>query len=423
MKIAVIGGGFTGLTAAYRLSKQGHRVTIFEKEPHLGGLAVGFKQKHWNWHLEAAYHHLFTNDTAILSLLDEVGLKENILIKRPITATLYQDKLYQLDSAQSLLSFPGLSFFSKIRTGLFLGLLKSNPFWQPLEKITAKELAMVIGGAEGWKRLWEPLLVGKFGTYADSVAASWFWARIKKRTASLAYIHGGFQTLVNELETRIVAQNGVISPNTEVKKITTGSTITITTNTSRKTQQFDKLLITIPTVLALKLLPELQTTSPCLRSNIPHLHAQVLVIESKIPILNNVYWLNITDNSYPFLAVVQHTNYIDKAHYGGNHIAYIGNYLPPEHPFLRLSSKELYKQFQPFLRKLQPNPITLINTYLFTAPFAQPVHQRNYSQIAPPIETGIADVLLGNMDSIFPWDRGTNYAVELGETLAKKTAL
>ena len=62
MKIAIIGGGFTGLSAAYEFLKTGHQVDIFEKEPYLGGLAHGFKMPNWDYHLEASYHHFFTND-------------------------------------------------------------------------------------------------------------------------------------------------------------------------------------------------------------------------------------------------------------------------------------------------------------------------------------------------------------------------
>lgn len=45
MKIAIIGAGLTGLTAGFRLSKQGHEVAVFEKEKTSGGLASGFKEK------------------------------------------------------------------------------------------------------------------------------------------------------------------------------------------------------------------------------------------------------------------------------------------------------------------------------------------------------------------------------------------
>ncbi len=68
MKIAILGAGFTGLTAAYQLVKKGHEVTVFEKDALPGGLAVGYQEKAWEWSLEKHYHHWFTNDTHVLDL-------------------------------------------------------------------------------------------------------------------------------------------------------------------------------------------------------------------------------------------------------------------------------------------------------------------------------------------------------------------
>ena len=109
MHIAVIGGGFTGLSAAYTLTRRGHKVTLFESGPVLGGLAYGFKKPGWNWYLENTYHHWFTNDRTVLKLIKELGLTNKIIITRPVTANLYNGKPYQLDSPLHLLRFPGLS--------------------------------------------------------------------------------------------------------------------------------------------------------------------------------------------------------------------------------------------------------------------------------------------------------------------------
>ena len=437
MRIAITGGGITGLTAGYILTKSGHTVTIFEKESYLGGLAYGFKQKNWEWSLEAAYHHLFTNDDAILSLLNEIGLKDKVIIKRPVTATLYQGKTYQLDSAKSLLTFPGLSFIDRLRTGILIGVMKLNPWWQPLEAITAHDLFKTLGGNEGWKTIWEPLMTGKFGTYADTIAASWLWARIKKRTPSLAYIEGGFQTFINRLEKKIKDQGGTIFTGTAIKSIDNDQPDTFVIHHGNKKETFDKVLLTIPTPLATKVINfDQQQTENRKTSNfkgltsyfqkpltIPHLHAQVLILETTEPLLKDTYWLNITDRSFPFLAVVAHTNYMDKRHYGGHNITYVGNYLPATHPFIKLTKEELIKTFLPYLKKLNPSitysQLTTYNPQLFTAPFAQPVQQKHYSTLAPKLQTPIPNLYLANMDSIYPWDRGTNYAVELGEKAAK----
>lgn len=390
MKIAIIGGGFTGLTAAYELTKKGHKVTIFEKEKTLGGLAHGFRQPNWRWHLESAYHHLFTNDNAILGLIHELGLADKLLITRPVTATLDNGVSYPLDSPIHLLRFPGIPLSDRIRTGILLAFLKVNPFWRPFEWLTAKNLFIALGGRSAWKTLWEPLMIGKFGKYADSVAASWIWARIKKRTPKLYYIKGGFHTLISALEKAIKERGGTIKKNC--------------TYTASSHEAFDRTLLTIPTP-----------------STIPHLHAQVLILETKEPILKNTYWLNITDRTFPFLAVVAHTNMIDKKYYGGHHLTYFGNYLPDGHPYLSMTKKQLLKIFLPYIKRLNPSfhKSYVIGHTSFLGLFAQPVHELHYSRRAPKLETSIPGLYIANMDSIYPWDRGTNYAVDLGIKAAK----
>ncbi len=407
MNIAIIGGGFTGLTAAYELLKHGHEVTLFEKELYLGGLAHGFKQKNWNWHLEGAYHHLFTNDHAIINLIKELGLEGKLIIKRPITASYINGHIYELDSPMNLLTFPLLSPVDKMRTAGLLAFLKLNPFWQPLENITAEHFFQTIGGEQAWNILWEPLMQGKFGALSETVAASWLWARIKKRTPSLCYIEGGFQTVVTALGKAIKKNHGEILINTSVKSL--------------PVNKFDKFLLTIPTPIAMRLV-NLPTsyTKPLLE--IPHLHAQTLILETKKPILKDTYWLNMNDRSFPFLAVVAHTNFMDKKHYAGHHLTYFGNYLPPGHPYLSMNKNQLLKVFLPFIQHLNPSfhLSDLYICHLFIGYFAQPVHQLHYSKRAPTIKTPISNVYVANLDSIYPWDRGTNYAVELGQKAAKK---
>lgn len=400
MRIAIIGGGFTGLTAGYELSKRGHKVTLFERDNHLGGLAYGFRAPNWDWHLEAAYHHLFTNDHAIIGLIDELGLSKKLIIKRPVTANFYKGKMYQFDSPFHLLQFPFLSPIDKLRTGALAAFCKLYPFWHTLEGVTAKEFFTKIGGSASWRIIWEPLMTGKFGHLDGTIAASWLWARIHKRTPSLAYIEGGFQTLVRALEQAIEKQGGTIHMNSEFKILNS---------------EFDRTLLTVPTPIATKL--DSRITDP----SIPHLHAQVLILETAKPILKHIYWLSITDRTYPFLAVVAHTNFMDKRHYGDHHLTYIGNYLPPDHPYLKMTKEQLLKKFLPYIKRLCPamNYELITNNFLFVGPFAQPVHQINYSKKAPKLKTPIDGVYLANMDSIYPWDRGTNYAVELGMRAAR----
>jgi len=422
MRIAIIGGGFTGLSAAYELTRAGHQVSLFEKESVLGGLAHGWRQPHWLWHLEHAYHHLFTNDRDILSLIDALGAASQVIIKRPVTASLWQNRMYQFDSAMHLLRFPGLPLVDKLRTGGLLALFKALPWWQPLESVSAERLTKLLGGQKAWEVIWEPLMAGKFSNYYHDVPASWLWARIKKRTPRLAYLKGGFNSLISLLAAAIKNQGGTIYTAATVAslRLQKGSWV-VTWSTNH--EGFDKILLTVPSAIAVKLLPPLPAAYARNLLSISHLHAQILVLETIEPILNDVYWLNITDRSFPFLAAIAHTNFMDKKYYGGHHLTYFGNYLPPDHPYLSLNKDELLQTFLPFIKRLLPggnSKLSILNSYLFIGPFAQPVHSLRYSQLAPKLETPLPNVYLANMDSIYPWDRGTNYAVALGKTAARK---
>jgi len=109
------------------------RSLYFEAGKTLGGLAYGFRESNWDWYLEYAYHHWFTNDSEILRLIRELELTDKLIIKRPITASLYKGKPYQLDSPMNLFAFPGLSMIDKFRTAALLAFLKITPFGNRLK--------------------------------------------------------------------------------------------------------------------------------------------------------------------------------------------------------------------------------------------------------------------------------------------------
>jgi protoporphyrinogen oxidase len=305
-----------------------------------------------------------------------------------------------------------------------LAFLKFNPFWKPLEGITAGDLLTHVGGMRAWSTIWEPLMVGKFGKYAQDVAASWFWARIRKRTPKLCYIRGGFHTLVETLAQAIINQGNTISSELSVHSIKEASEGTYSVVWGKQKQRFDRILLTVPTPIALNICPFIRTADTEHLLSIPHLHAQTLILETKEPILKTAYWLNITDRSFPFLAVVAHTNFMDPEYYAGHHITYFGNYLPPGHKYLLMTKDQLLKELWPYINRLNPsmNYELITKNYIFTGPFAQPVHLRHYSTRAPRLETPSPGIYLANLDSIYPWDRGTNYAVELGMNAARVIA-
>ena len=185
MRIGIIGAGFTGLSAAHNLLKNGHSVSIFEKDEGPGGLALGYQERDWNWSLEKHYHHWFTNDKAVLNLAKEINHK--VIIKRPKTSVYVKGDIFQLDSPLAVLKFPYLSILERIRMGIVLAFLRYNPIWRPLEKINTKSFLQKTMGRRVYETIWEPQLINKFGGMEENISLAWFWARIRKRTAKLAY--------------------------------------------------------------------------------------------------------------------------------------------------------------------------------------------------------------------------------------------
>jgi protoporphyrinogen oxidase len=127
----------------------------------------------------------------------------------------------------------------------------------------------------------------------------------------------------------------------------------------------------------------------------------------------------MSDLKSPILAIVEHTNFMDKKHYNNEHLIYLGNYMPQTDPRFGMSADELLKLYDPWLKKINPTyKSSIIGYRLFKAPFAQPIIPPNYSKNVPPLKTPLENVFLANIEQVYPWDRGTNYAVELGQKVS-----
>jgi protoporphyrinogen oxidase len=180
------------------------------------------------------------------------------------------------------------------------------------------------------------------------------------------------------------------------------------------TSSFDKVVCTLPTPLFSKI-------SDINYPRAVGLGAVNLVLALKESFLKDgSYWLNINEKNMPFLAIVEHTNYMDNKNYDGDKLLYIGNYLPSDHTYFSMSESELLKLFMPFLKKINPDfdAKMVRKSWIWKAPFAQPVVTCNYSKVIPSVKTSIPGVYLANIQQVYPWDRGTNYAVELGIKVA-----
>lgn len=425
MNIAIIGAGFTGLAAAWDLRKAGHRVTVFEANDFPGGLAAGFRNKGWEWSLEHHYHHIFRSDAAIQELIKEMDLQDLLFYSTVKTSTRYNGNQFRLDSPLTLLKTPVLSLPAKLRTAATLAFLKLWPYWQIFDKITAETFIKKTMGEESWNVLWGPLFKGKFGSHVSQINASWFWSRIYVRSSELGYFRGGFLELAEKMAD-VLEKDGTEfhfgTPVVSIERNEKKNLIEVVTHESEKSQFFDEVLVTSPAPVFTKIVKELPEAYKKEVRSLKGLAAVTLVLELDTPFFaDGSYWLNINEENWPFLAVVEHTRLAGTHAYGDKTILYIGKYLELSDPQYSLSKEALLKLYTPFLDQLSPHfASTVTNSWVFHAPFAQPIVELNHRLKVPSINTPIHNVYWSSMQHVYPWDRGTNYAVASGRNTAQQ---
>ena len=427
MKTAIIGAGVAGLAAAYDLVRAGHTVTLYEANDYAGGLAAGFKDPNWEWPLEHFYHHWFQSDSDVLGLINELGGSQKVFFPRPVTAVWREGKPTQLDSPLAALLYPGLSWPAKFRFGLSGLYLRYTSPWRKLEQTTVEEWASRWMGHEAYEKLWQPLLIAKFGDYYQQVNMAWFWARIYKRSTKLGYFQGGFQAFVDLLTDTVTTLGGELRLSTPVRSIAPNDSNGLTVTTQDDASDYAAVISTLGPGLLARVAPELPDDYAGKLRDLKSMGAQVLILALRQQLMPKTYWLNLpaispdkSQNPFPFTALVEHTNYIDPSHYGGDHLIYCGDYLRPEHPYMQLDKDALLDLYRPALQQVNPafEPDWVRTSYLFRVPYAQPVPPINHSKNIPEMRTPLAGLYSASMSQVYPWDRGTNYAVEIGRQAA-----
>jgi protoporphyrinogen oxidase len=422
----VIGAGFCGLTAAHELLKRGIRVTVLEQEPEIGGLAGGFLVN--GVRLEKFYHHWFTSDRYIFELIHELGAGAEIVLRTTRTGMYYANSMFRLSSPLDVLRFGPLPPIDRIRLGLLAVRVRRIPDWRKLENLSAAQWLREMAGGKVYEVVWEPLLRGKFGVYAEEISAVWFWNKLKLRGGSrnkgggeqLAYYQGGFAALTDRLAASINSRGGKIRTNASVTELAVSEKNCVGVIVKGEYLASDVVIATssLPIVADL-VAPHLPQEYVSGLRRIRYLSNLCMVLELDRS-LSETYWLNVNDPEFPFVGVIEHTNFEPPETYGGRHIVYLSKYLLETEPFYRMCDEEALNYTLPHLQRMFPalSRDWIRNFHVWRARYSQPVVERNYSQIIPSSSTPLRGLYLASMAQIYPEDRGTNYAVREGRRIA-----
>jgi protoporphyrinogen oxidase len=359
----------------------------------------------------------------MLGLLDEIGFRYALKSYRPNTAIHTQGKNYPLDSVTRVLGFPLIPFVDRLRMGMVIAYLRYHPArpWRKFDAIAADAWLRQWMGDKAYAAAWEFQLQGKFGDYYKEVNLAWFWARVFARTPRLAYFDGGFQAFVDALAQRVRAQGAAITASAAVEVIRprAGGGFEVVVNGAA--QHFDQVLSTVGPGAMQRLAPDLPAAYLGQLGRLKSMGAVVLTVALDRKLTDDMYWISLPKREgIPFLALVEHTNMIDPSHYAGDHLLYLGDYLPPEHRYFDLSAEELLDEFAPHLAKFNPafDRTWITGAWVHKAKYAQPVPPVGYLTMIPALRTPLPGLYFASMSQVYPWDRGTNFAVELGRKVA-----
>ncbi|MBI2917068.1 MAG: NAD(P)/FAD-dependent oxidoreductase [Chloroflexi bacterium] len=430
MRVGIVGGGLTGLCAAYTLAQRGHQVTVLERGGELGGQMSTFNTP--GEPLERFYHHIFTSDTQFIALVQELGLGPRLVWLDSKVGFFHGGKIYKFVTPGDLLRFSPIGLTDRVRLGLLGMYLRRAKDWRRWEGVTAREWIIRNAGRRNFDVVWGPLLRGKFGASADEIGMPWFWGKIHLRFASrkglgqresLGYMMGGFAQVADALAQRIRQAGGEVHTGQEVRRVTVAggraTGVEVAGRLGERHLDFDAVIATVPSFVALRIAPEL-SGDYALKLSQGRYQAAVCLVLLLRQRLTPIYWLNISDATVPFVAAIEHTNFVGPEHYGGRHVLYLSNYLAPTEPLAQASREELLEAYLPHLSRLNPGfrPDWVEATYLFNDPSGQPIITTHYSRLVPDLRTPIPGLFLANTTQIYPEDRGLNQSVGLARQVA-----
>jgi protoporphyrinogen oxidase len=428
VRIAVIGAGVAGLVAALRLTQAGHTVDVYERWPGLGGQAATLDVGDGH-RLERYYHHLFTTDRHIAALYEELGLG---IEWRPSSVAMFaRGRQWPFTTPLDLLRFGPLAPLDRVRMGAAVVALQRISDRERFERVTAREWIERWMGRAAWREVWGPMLRGKFGDRADEIAMLWLWSKLRLRRGEdareekLGYPTGSWEPLFEALRERIEAGGGRVLIDRPAVRIALGLEVTFGAPGSFRAghdprrfepagaERYDRVLATVPNDVFARLvdLPE---------PPIEYFAALCLLLELDRP-FSSFYWTNVADRELPFVGLVEHTNFVEPERYGGRRFLYVANYLEHGHELLSLDGDALLERYTLGLRAINPafERSWVRASWLHREPAAQPIVTVGYQERIPPLRTPVAGLVLANTTQVYPEDRGTNYAVRLGEQAAR----
>lgn len=428
-KLTIIGGGITGLSAAYIAAKDGWEVTVLESSSEIGGLIKTFPIG--GNRLEYYYHHFFTHDAELLWLLKELELTNNLYFRKTSMGIFRNHKIYDFNSPKDLLKYSPMGLLDKIRFGLSSLYLGKFANWQKWENSAALDWFYRYAGRRATESIWKPMLEIKFGPYAEKVPVAWMVGRLRQRMNSrkgteerLGYLKGSLQKLLDTLINKLQTMGVQIILQTRVNKLLIKDAKIYGIETTSGKFSNGIFLATLPVSYLVPLLKDDMLYYANELSKIKYFGAVCTILELSRP-LSHIYWLNVADKGFPFGGVIEHTNFVSPSEYNGSHIVYLSRYFAQTDPLASASTSEIKSQMLELIERINPrfNQSWIKNVYVFRTFTAAIVCDLNFSRKVPDCMTPIKGFFLANMSHIYPDERSCNNSIRIAAQACKRIGI
>ena len=378
-RVGIVGGGILGMTTALRLLEAGADVTLYERAADLGGLVGAFDFD--GTRVDRFYHVVLPTDDRVLGLAEELGLRDRFRF-RPTGVGFYDaGRLFSMSSLREFLTFPLLPRHARLRLGAFVARCQLVKDHSELDDVPLDAWLRRRCGRRIVERLWRPLLDSKFDGRFDDLPATYMWARTRRMSATrdsagreiMGWLEGGYQTLIDALETRIRLLGGELHTGVEVERIEGRGGRAVGITVGGRTTSFDQVVCTLTPQLAHRLLaPELRVQAP--PDHCRYLGVVCLLLRTSRSV-SPYYTLNLTDRSIPLTTVVETTHVVDSEHVGG-HLVYVTKYVDPSHEDLSRPVDDVSADYLGHLRTIFPDlrDDEILASVVQRARVVEPVH-------------------------------------------------
>ncbi|MVT10003.1 FAD-dependent oxidoreductase [Chitinophaga tropicalis] len=271
MKIAIIGAGPAGLTAAYVLSKSNYKVDVYEASGRVGGMSCTIAL--WNQKVDIGPHRFFSTDKKVNSLWLEIAGKDYRMVNR-LTRIYYKGKFFSYpirvfnalhnlglyEALRCIISYCKEQLFKKRYTGTFSSWVQSRfgkrlfeiffksyteKLWGlPCDKLDADFAAQRIKRLSLYEAIKNAILQGKGNKH-------------KTLVDEFAYPTGGSGMIYDRMHERIKANGGNVHLHCPVYRIITVNEKVIGLELGDGTFcEYDHIISSMPYSLMVERLPE-----------------------------------------------------------------------------------------------------------------------------------------------------------------------